>query len=99
MSEIGPYPRVHFGGDERMLAEMTYRGYCAFASVELNDGSRHRFICWDPVRLEQDIQTEFENGASHFAQRTLIVVESVTRENIEAAVTALASEGFFDRCK
>ena len=51
----------------------------------------------DPVRLSQDLEDGVMAGRSCVAEPALIVIPKVTRAHMEAAVTELYMEGFFDR--
>ncbi|MFI0968393.1 hypothetical protein ACH4S8_44745 [Streptomyces sp. NPDC021080] len=59
------------------------------------DGDAQVVEVYDPVRLAQSVTSETAR-LGHFKARRLLVVPSVTRENIESAVSAIADEGFFD---
>lgn len=49
---------------------------------------------YDPVRLAQSVASEIDR-LGRFTSRSLLVVPSVTRENIESAISAITDEGFF----
>ena len=55
-------------------------------------GRRYRVIFYDPARLAQDIESELEESAFFF-ERNLIVVRSLTRSHMEAAIEVIASTG------
>ncbi|MFD8982439.1 hypothetical protein [Streptomyces sp. NPDC059564] len=59
------------------------------------DGDRQVVDVYDPVRLTQSVTSETAR-LGRFKARRLLVVPSVTRENIESAISAIADEGFFD---
>lgn len=56
-------------------------------------GGRRVVEVYDPVRLAQTVTDEL-GRCGRFSAANLVVVPSVTAENVEAAVTALADEGF-----
>lgn len=60
------------------------------------DGGSRLVEVYDPVRLAQSVTGEVAR-LGRFSSGILLVVPSVTPENIEAAVAAIAEEGFFDR--
>ncbi|GHH59015.1 hypothetical protein GCM10018781_01360 [Kitasatospora indigofera] len=60
------------------------------------EGGRRAVEVYDPVRLAQSVAVEL-NRLGHFTARDLLVVPSVTREHVEAAVSAIADEDFFRR--
>src|SRR5262249_28693999 len=55
-------------------------------------GRRYSVTFYDPVRLAQDIETELKERALFF-ERNMIVVPSVTRAHMEAAIEAIARAG------
>lgn len=55
-------------------------------------GKKHRMTFYDPVRLRQAIEKELQRG-SVFFEPNLVVVSSVTRQNMEKAVRALIQSG------
>ena len=64
-------------------------------TVAWNGGTRVVEI-YDPVRLAQSVNGEVAR-VGRFSSRSLLVVSSVTPENIQAAVAVIADEGFFER--
>jgi hypothetical protein len=85
---------VPFG--EREAFEAEARGHLAYASVKLPSGALIPVMFWDAVRLAQDLETEAEQGRSFIAEPGMIVLTSVTLENMEQAVRRLYAEWFFD---
>ena len=55
-------------------------------------GQRYRVTFYDPSRLAQEIADELEKSSSFF-ERNLIVVKSVTRAHMQAAIEVIASTG------
>lgn len=80
---------------EREACEAEARGYLGYAAVELDDGSSIPVVFYDLVRLQQDLEEEILLGNPFVAEPGMIVVASVTRENMEKAVQKLFAEGFF----
>jgi hypothetical protein len=85
--------------DDRAEYEMTPKGYLSCATIRLTNGLRYPVYFSDPVRLRQDLEALTEMGKPFFAEPNLIVVPEVTREALQAAVDALAREGYFDHLK
>ena len=81
---------------EREEQEAEDRGYLNFSVAVLEDGKRIPIVFYDPVRLKQDLEEEIKFGKSCIAEVGLIVVPSVSRENMQKAVNQLLQEGFFD---
>jgi hypothetical protein len=54
----------------------------------------YSLIFYDPVRLMQDCSEELESGQIFF-EPNLVILQSVNRANMEAAVLALAERGHF----
>lgn len=86
-------PRLVFDGqfDEREAAESEAKGYRSNVWAELANGDRYEIVFYDAVRLAQDLADE-----NCIAEPGLIVVESVTQGNMQAAIERLAEEGYFD---
>lgn len=80
--------------DEFDWAVQEAKGWLA-VTVAWVGGSRVVEV-YDPVRLAQSVTGEVAR-LGRFSSRSLLVVPSVTPENIETAVAAIADEGFFDR--
>jgi hypothetical protein len=55
-------------------------------------GRSYRMNFYEPVRLAQEIEAELERG-SPFFEPNLVVVPSVTRQNMETAVEFLVQSG------
>jgi hypothetical protein len=90
-------PFLSFGSPfgEREAYEAEARGYLASAVVELETG-QVPVVFYDLVRLKQDLDEECAAGRAFLAEPGLIVVDSVTMTNMEAAVLRLHEENFFE---
>jgi hypothetical protein len=67
--------------------EVEAKGY--FGSAQLvDDGKCLNVIFYDPVRLQQDIESELAAGKPFF-EPNVVVLMSVTKENMQAAVDTL----------
>ncbi|MES0812215.1 hypothetical protein ABLO27_22190 [Roseibium sp. SCPC15] len=73
--------------------EVEAKGWFSDAEIVLN-GMRHSVNFYDPARLRQDVVSELA-GAVSYTQRNLVVVEAVTRANMERAAEKLAKSDFF----
>lgn len=84
--------RVEFPEDfEDYAWEVEAKGWLQGVVVVI-DGRRYPLTIYDLTRLAQDVEEEVGSGETFF-ERNLVVVSSVTREHIEAAVAALVSSG------
>lgn len=82
--------------DERTAYEAVARGYLGNVQVELPNGSRYPVLFYDPVRLQQDLETEVDElGNPFISDPGMIVVTSVTLENMQKAVSKLYQERYF----
>ena len=92
------FPRLlfDFPFDEQTAFEAEARGYWGHSRVELNDGTVHPVVFYDPIRLSQDLQEEMARARPFIAEKGMIIVNAVTLENMEKAVEAMAQEGFFE---
>lgn len=75
--------------------EIESKGWFAGLEVVI-DGKTLRPVFYDPVRLSQDINGEI-SSAGFFFEPFLIVIQKVTRDTIERAVTDLVKSGGLDR--
>lgn len=82
---------------EREACEAAARGYLGTAYVEFADGRRFGLVFYDPVRLQQDLVSETEDGRPFLAAPGLVIVTEVTMGIMQAAVSRLLSEGYFNR--
>ena len=53
------------------------------------DGARYRIDFYDPVRLRQDVELTFKDGHSLFFEPNLVVIQEVTRAEMEKAANLL----------
>ncbi len=95
------FPRLVFKYpfDEAAAYDAEARGYLAYASVELSDGRRYPVVFYDPVRLQQDLEVEADEGRAFIAEPGMIVVPEVTLARMQDAVERLFQAGFFDPFK
>jgi hypothetical protein len=85
-----------YGWDSRDEYEAPLRGILDHVSIEFDDGSCERVVFYDVTRLSQTLEFQRESGRPFFAETGLIVLDEVTRTNMENAARTLANEGFFD---
>jgi hypothetical protein len=81
---------------EREEYETVSRGYLSTASVCLSDGTRIPVFFYDMVRLAQDFESERDRKRAFLAEPGMIILDEVTRANMEEAVRRLGEEGFFE---
>lgn len=101
MANSEKYPKIIFpdGFDERSEDEMSMRGYLSHTLIELEDGECYPVFFMDPVRLQQELNIDIKTGNPCLAEPGLIILPSVTMENIKAAVSYLWKDGFFTYLK
>ena len=77
------------------LAEFEHeaKGYISGVRVLLSDGSCYTVDIFDPTRLMQDMEAEFESGTPFVTCCNLIVVLNVSRPGILEAVGSLVEDG------
>jgi hypothetical protein len=71
--------------------EVEAKGFFSEARLS-SSGKRYRLIFYDPVRLGQEIESELQRGGPFF-EPNLVVIQSVTKPNMERAVEALIESG------
>lgn len=85
------YPSDYYGQWEE---ECAYKGRLAGVMVEFPEGGMLELNFVDIARLHQSLEDQEAVGHSFYSEPGLVVLSSVTRENIEAAVRELFREGF-----
>lgn len=78
-------------GYEEYASEVESKGWFSDAKLAYS-GRRYRLSFYDPVRLAQEIDSEIQRGGIFF-ETNLVVIRSVTRPNMENAVTQLIERG------
>jgi hypothetical protein len=73
--------------------EIEGKGYFADVAVEAT-GRRYRPVFYDTVRFSQEYEDHLSGGAAGFVEPNVVVVRTVTRGHIEAAVAELARAEF-----
>ena len=70
------FPRLVFKYpfDEAAAYDAGARGYLAYSSVELGNGTRYPVVFYDPIRLQQDLEVEAREGRAFIAEPGMIVV-------------------------
>ena len=86
---------IDFAFGERGASKAETRGCFSAGYAELEDGMRFPLCFHDPGRLAQDLDTETDVGRPYITERGMIVVNTVTYDNMLLTVRDLASEGFF----
>lgn len=81
--------------DERAEWEIESKGFFFHGVVHLPEGGSVGVCFYDPVRLSQDLESYREQGKKCLAEPGLIVIPSVTVENMRAAVAELYQDGYF----
>ncbi|CAN1576165.1 hypothetical protein MCELHM10_03905 [Paracoccaceae bacterium] len=65
-------------------------------AVLIVSGRRFRLCFYDPVRLAQEIESEFERGAEFF-EPNLVVIPSITKQKMLLAAERLAGSKRLDQ--
>ena len=87
-------PILHFDFDIILHDdEIMTKGYCR-GFVVLPDFSKYKVCFYDSVRLGQDLKDE-----NYIAEPGLIIINEVTKANMEYAIYELWLDGFFDEIK
>lgn len=73
--------------------EIEHKGYFLDAAVRLDNGRVVTVTFYSPVRLQQDVDAEFELGNPFVAER-LLVVKVVNVENMQSAIQWVP-DGFY----
>ena len=92
---------VHFpeGYNAQREHETPWRGYLSDVVVELGDGSRYRLFFMDPVRLQQELADQVQQGQPYLAEPNLVVLPEVTTAAIHKAVEQLVEDHYFQDLK
>jgi hypothetical protein len=88
---VTDYSLVFPEGFDDYAWEVESKGW--FGEARLTSmGRSYRIIFYEPVRLAQEIEDELKRGKP-FLEQNLVVVPSVTRQNMETAVEYLVQYG------
>ena len=93
------FPRLIFpnGFDERDVIEAPDRGYYGLALVKLSNEKKCVAFFYEPVRLQQDLDELLRTNMDRcVADPGLVVIPSVTKEAMCAAIDDLVDRGYFD---
>ncbi len=71
--------------------EVKAKGFFSEARLS-SSGRQYRLNFYDPVRLRQEVESELQRG-NVFFEPNLVVVNSVTRADMERAVEVLVQSG------
>jgi hypothetical protein len=82
--------------DEQTEFEVEKKGFFEHAVACLPDGKRVKVCFVDPIRLARDLESEQELGHISIGEPGLIVIPTVTVENMIRAINELYQNGFFD---
>ena len=75
--------------------EVTSKGWFSGAQL-IASGMHYKLNFYDPNRLRQDIEGEHAEGRAFF-EPNLVVVQAVTRANMEQAAVHLAQSGYLEK--
>lgn len=76
--------------------EHTHKGYLNGVIVKVANGKQYSFNFIDPARLQQSLDDNVSEGLNYFSERNLIVLLSVTKDNILTAINAMCKEGIWE---
>ena len=85
--------------DDNTAWDIEQKGWCEIADAHLPDGSVVRLSFWDPSRLAQSLEDELKSGKTCFTEPAMIVVPTVSIENMKTAVEELYESGYFDQLR
>ncbi len=85
--------------DDRAEYEVPLKGWLDGVIVHLEDGSRYRLCFYDPVRLQQTLNDDAKSGRPYFAEPNLVIVPEVSTDAMQAAISELVRENFFEHLK
>lgn len=83
--------------DDRAVWEIELKGWFEGASAKLSTGRDIPLSFWDPIRLQQEVTAAFASGKHCFTEPMLVILPSVTPQNMKQAIEELSKQGFFDR--
>jgi hypothetical protein len=92
------YPKISFREefDNLIAFEVESKGWYSGVIIELENHSKYELTFYDPMRLNQDLETE---NKIYLSEPGLVIISKVTVENIYRAVHGLYKEGFFNSLK
>lgn len=85
------FPKGYFGSEE----EVAMKGY-VLVIVELIDGRRFCITFADIEQLRQNLEDAVERGHGYVADSNLVVLPTISTDNVTRAVDGMIGENFFD---
>lgn len=70
--------------------EVESKGWFSLAVAEI-DNNRYEINFYDPVRLSQEIESEFEYTSSVFYEKNLLIIPTVDRIHMEKAIEEIVN--------
>jgi hypothetical protein len=83
----------HFEPSSLTAMEIEAKGVFGDVEIETSVGT-YRPLFYDAVRLAQDAEAELEDGATCFSPGNIVIVKTVTRREMDAAIVDLARDNF-----
>ncbi len=74
--------------------EIECKGWLPGVELMLND-QIYQLTFYDPVRLAQDLADDIQSGKIAIVEKGLMVIPSITKENIIRAINQAVEEGYF----
>ncbi|MGO4213023.1 hypothetical protein AB4Y89_02675 [Terriglobus sp. 2YAB30_2] len=94
---MNSHPKLEFlvEFDDYTAWEVEQKGWFGACVLRFPDGSSLPVTFFDPVRLQQEIDFTFKQGATCFSEAGLIVIPTVTKENMLTAIESLNATNDF----
>jgi hypothetical protein len=81
--------------DARAEFETTAKGFLRGVEVWLENGLHHTLFFIDPVRLQQDLEADAQEGRPYYAEPGMVVLPEITADSVRRAVAGLWRDSYF----
>ena len=95
---MSDHPKLEFfvDFDDHTGWDVEQKGWFGACVLRFPDGSSLPVTFYDPMRLQQEIDFAFKQGATCFSEAGLIVIPAVTKENMLMAIENLITANHFE---
>lgn len=85
--------------NQRLADETPIKGFLSNMEAELSNGNRYILNFIDPIRLNQDLETETKRGRPYLAEQGMVILPEVTVDKAREVLKQLLKDGFFETLK
>ncbi len=77
--------------------ETESKGYFYGITIKIDNGLTYQINFYDPVRLKQDVDSEFESNTIFFYEENVVIIPRINIDYMVAAIEELWKRHLFDK--